>query len=135
MLGKKIVMKRVITYGTFDTFHYGHYFLLERAKSFGEDFTVAISTDEFNTVKGKKALVDFATRKRILQSLKFVTRVIPEYSWEQKIKDVKNLDIDIFVMGHDWEGKFDFLTEYCEVIYLPRTPDVSSTFLRSSKIK
>ena len=126
-------MKRVITYGTYDTFHYGHYFLLERARELGDHLTVAVSSDEFNAIKGKKALIDFQTRKRILENIRFVDRVIPEETWDQKIEDVKEYNIDLFVMGHDWGGKFDFLRDYCEVLYLERTPKVSSTYLRGAK--
>ncbi len=129
------IMKRVITYGTFDTFHYGHYFLLERARMLGDHLTVAISSDEFNAIKGKQAMIDFETRKRILENIKLIDRVIPEDNWDQKIDDIKKYNIDVFVMGHDWEGKFDFLRDYCEVCYLPRTPAVSSTYLRDASKK
>ena len=114
-------MKRVITYGTFDLLHVGHINLLRRAKELGDYLLVAISTDEFNAIKNKKAYYSFEDRKQILEAVRYVDEVIPENTWEQKIKDVTENNIDIFVMGHDWEGKFDFLKDYCEVIYLPRT--------------
>ncbi len=120
-------MKRVITYGTFDVLHYGHINLLKRAKSLGDYLIVALSTDEFNALKSKKSYYTFESRKKILESLRFVDLVIPENNWEQKVSDIKEYEIDIFVMGDDWKGKFDFLNKYCEVIYLPRTPNVSST--------
>ncbi|EFR88121.1 glycerol-3-phosphate cytidylyltransferase [Listeria sp. FSL L7-0233] len=123
-------MKKVITYGTFDLIHWGHIRLLERAKALGDYLIVAISTDEFNRIKHKEAYHNFEHRKLILEAIKYVDEVIPESNWEQKLEDVKNRDIDIFVMGDDWEGEFDFLKPYCEVVYLPRTDGIST-----SKIK
>ncbi|WP_271402353.1 glycerol-3-phosphate cytidylyltransferase [Salinicoccus roseus] len=120
-------MKKVITYGTFDLIHTGHINILRRAKEMGDYLVVAISTDEFNTMKHKQAYYSFEQRKQILEAIRYVDEVIPEHTWDQKIQDVKAHDIDIFVMGHDWEGEFDFLKEYCEVIYLPRTEGVSTT--------
>ena len=120
-------MRRVITYGTFDVLHYGHINLLKRAKSLGDYLIVACSTDEFNKIKGKKALYPFEERKKMLESLRFVDLVIPEENWEQKATDIRNFFVDIFVMGDDWSGKFDELKRLCEVVYLPRTPDVCST--------
>lgn len=120
-------MKKVITYGTFDLIHMGHINILRRAKEMGDYLVVAISTDEFNTMKHKQAYYSFEQRKQILEAIRYVDEVIPEHTWDQKIQDVKAHDIDIFVMGHDWEGEFDFLKEYCEVIYLPRTEGVSTT--------
>ena len=120
-------MKKVITYGTFDLIHMGHINILRRAKEMGDYLVVAISTDEFNTIKHKQAYYSFEQRKQILEAIRYVDEVIPEHTWDQKIQDVKAHDIDIFVMGHDWEGEFDFLKEYCEVIYLPRTEGVSTT--------
>ena len=126
-----IILKKVITYGTFDLLHVGHINLLRRAKELGDYLVVAISTDEFNAIKNKKAYYSFEDRKQILEAVKYVDKVIPENTWEQKIQDVKDNDIDIFVMGHDWEGKFDFLKDYCEVIYLPRTEGISTTKIKS----
>jgi glycerol-3-phosphate cytidylyltransferase len=105
----------------------GHINILRRAKEMGDYLVVAISTDEFNTMKHKQAYYSFEQRKQILEAIRYVDEVIPEHTWDQKIQDVKEHDIDIFVMGHDWEGEFDFLKEYCEVIYLPRTEGVSTT--------
>lgn len=120
-------MKRVITYGTFDVLHYGHINLLKRAKALGDYLIVALSSDEFNMIKNKKSYYTYEQRKTILEACRYVDLVIPENDWEQKINDVQKYQADIFVMGDDWKGKFDFLKDYCEVIYLPRTPDVSST--------
>ena len=124
-------MKKVITYGTFDLFHYGHLKILERARSFGDYLIVAVSTDEFNTIKGKRCIYPYEHRAKIVEAIKYVDEVIPEKNWEQKIDDVKNFKIDIFVMGNDWVGKFDFLKDYCEVIYLPRTSNISTTQLKN----
>jgi len=120
-------MKRVITYGTFDVLHYGHINLLKRARALGDYLIVVLSSDEFNAVKNKTSYYTYEQRKTILEACRYVDLVIPEYNWEQKIDDVQKYQADIFVMGDDWKGKFDFLKDYCEVIYLPRTPDVSST--------
>lgn len=128
--GGEYNMKKVITYGTFDLIHPGHINILRRAKALGDHLTVAISTDEFNALKDKKAYHCFENRKMILESIQYVDQVIPEMSWDQKINDVQKYDIDVFVMGDDWEGKFDFLKPYCEVVYLPRTIGIST-----SKIK
>lgn len=123
-------MKKVITYGTFDLLHKGHVRLLKRAKELGDDLTVCVSTDEFNAEKGKKAYTSYEDRKYVLEAIRYVDHVIPEKSWDQKIKDVKENDIDIFVMGDDWKGKFDFLKDYCQVIYLPRTEGISTTKIK-----
>lgn len=122
--------KRVITYGTFDMFHIGHLNLLNRLASLGDELIVAVSTDEFNALKGKKTLIPYEQRAEIVRNLKCVNRVIAEESWEQKQEDIKRLDIDLFAMGDDWKGKFDFLKPQCEVVYLPRTEDVSTTELK-----
>ena len=122
-------MKKIITYGTFDLLHYGHINLLQRAM--GDYLIVALSTDEFNSVeKNKITYFSYEERKRLLEAIRYVDLVIPENSWEQKISDVKEFRIDTFVIGDDWKGKFDFLKEYCDVIYLERTPEIST-----SKIK
>jgi glycerol-3-phosphate cytidylyltransferase len=123
-------MKKVITYGTFDLLHWGHINLLKRAKELGDHLTVAISSDEFNELKNKKSYHSFDNRKMILESIRYVDEVIAEDNWEQKISDVVDNDIDVFVMGDDWEGKFDFLKEYCEVVYLPRTIGISTTKIK-----
>jgi glycerol-3-phosphate cytidylyltransferase len=124
------VMKKVITYGTYDLIHVGHINLLKRAKAFGDYLIVAISSDEFNAIKGKKAHFSFEDRKTILESIKYVDEVIVENTWEQKIEDIKKYNIDVFVMGDDWKGKFDYLKEYCEVVYLPRTKGISTTKIK-----
>lgn len=123
-------MKKVITYGTFDLLHWGHINLLSRAKDLGDHLTVAVSSDEFNDIKNKKSYHSYENRKLILESIRYVDKVIPEHTWEQKIQDVIENDIDIFVMGDDWKGKFDFLKDYCEVIYLPRTIGISTTKIK-----
>lgn len=123
-------MKRVITYGTFDLLHYGHINLLKRAKELGDYLIVGLSTDEFNLMKGKNCYFTYEERKRLVESIRYVDLVIPETSWEQKISDIKEFKIDVFVMGDDWKGKFNFLKEYCEVVYLPRTPEISTTKIK-----
>ncbi len=131
-------LKKVLTYGTYDLLHFGHINLLQRAKDLGDHLTVGLSTDEFNAGKNKKSYHSFENRKLILESIRFVDKVIPENTWDQKIQDVIENDIDIFVMGDDWEGKFDFLKEYCEVIYLPRTIGISTSKIKddlNSKVK
>jgi glycerol-3-phosphate cytidylyltransferase len=121
------IMKKVLTYGTYDVLHYGHINLLRRARELGDYLVVALSSDEFNAIKNKKSYYTYEQRKAILEAIRYVDLVIPENDWEQKVSDVREHDIDVFVMGDDWTGKFDFLKEHCEVVYLPRTPDVSST--------
>lgn len=123
-------MKKVITYGTFDLLHTGHINILRRAKALGDYLVVAVSTDEFNTLKHKEAYHSFEERKQILEAIKYVDEVIAETNWDQKVDDVKKLDIDTFVMGNDWEGEFDFLKDHCEVVYLPRTSGVSTTKIK-----
>lgn len=124
-------MKKVITYGTFDILHFGHINLLKRAKELGDYLIVALSTDEFNWgSKQKKCYYDYNTRKMMLESIRYVDLVIPEENWEQKVTDVQEFAVDVFVMGDDWVGEFDFLKEHCEVVYLPRTPDISTTKIK-----
>ena len=123
-------MKRVITYGTFDLLHYGHINLLKRAKATGDYLIVALSTDDFNEVeKGKKTYFTFEERRQLLEAIRYVELVIPEESWDQKLTDVPLYQIDYFVMGDDWQGKFDFVGEKteAEVVYLPRTPEISTS--------
>lgn len=124
--------KIVITYGTFDMFHEGHLELLKRAKSYGDKLIVAVSTDEFNQLKGKKTIIPYKQRAKIVEAIKYVDKVIPENKWEQKIEDIKQYRVDLFVIGDDWKGKFDFLKEYCKVLYLPRTEGISSTELKNT---
>ena len=125
-------MKRILTYGTYDLLHYGHIRLLKRAKALGDYLIVAISTDEFNAIKNKKAYHDYETRKEMLEAVRYVDLVIPEETWEQKIDDVTTYKVDTVVMGSDWEGseKFEILRDYCEVVYLDRTAGVSTTKIK-----
>lgn len=124
-------MKRVITYGTFDLLHYGHINLLRRAKQEGDYLIVALSTDEFNwNSKQKRCYFEYERRKALLEAIRFVDLVIPERSWEQKTEDIKLYHVDTFVMGDDWKGKFDFLKGHCEVVYLSRTPEISTTQIK-----
>lgn len=122
--------RKVITYGTFDLLHYGHLELLRRAKELGDYLIVALSTDEFNAGKGKSSHFDYEKRAEMLAAIKYVDEIIPENSWEQKRSDIIDNDIDVFVMGDDWEGKFDDLEVHCEIVYLPRTANISSTAIK-----
>jgi glycerol-3-phosphate cytidylyltransferase len=124
-------MKRVITYGTFDLLHYGHINLLRRAKALGDYLIVALSTDEFNSnMKHKYCYFSYEQRKELLEAIRYVDLVIPEENWEQKSTDIDLYHADIFVMGDDWKGKFDFLKNQCEVVYLPRTEEISTTKIK-----
>ncbi len=125
-------MKRVITYGTFDLFHIGHLNILRRARALGDYLVVAVSTDEFNSGKHKQCIYPYEHRAAIVEAIRYVDKVIPEKTWEQKVDDVKQHDIDIFVIGEDWKGEFDFLSPYCEVVYLPRTENISTTGVKTS---
>lgn len=127
-----LIMKRILTYGTFDLLHYGHIRLLKRAKALGDYLIVALSTDEFNALKGKKAYHSYEKRKMMLEAIRYVDLVIPENTWEQKKSDVLNYHVDVVVMGDDWEGsdKFDYLKEYCDIVFLPRTEGVSTTQIK-----
>ena len=126
-------MKKVITYGTFDLLHYGHINLLKRAKSLGDYLIVGLSTDEFNNKeKNKECYFDYENRKSLLDAVRFVNLVIPEENWEQKISDIQKYNIDVFVIGDDWKGKFDYLKEFgVEVVYLPRTKEISTTKIKN----
>ena len=125
-------MRRVLTYGTYDLLHYGHIRLLKRAKELGDYLIVALSTDEFNAIKGKKAYHDYETRKKMLEAIRYVDLIIPENTWEQKRNDVLEYRIDTVVMGSDWENNenFECLRDICEVIYLPRTEGISTTKIK-----
>ena len=125
-------MKRIRTYGTFDLLHFGHIEILRRAKALGDYLIVALSTDEFNEIKGKKAYHNYETRKKMLEAIRYVDLVIPEENWEQKISDVQTYKADVVVMGSDWAGsdRFDYLKEYCELVYLPRTEGISTTKIK-----
>lgn len=123
-------MRRVITYGTYDLLHWGHIRLLKRAKALGDYLIVALSTDEFNAIKGKSAYHSYEERKLMLEAIRYVDLVIPENEWEQKKQDIMEYKADIFVMGDDWLGRFDELKPYCEVVYLPRTDGISTTKIK-----
>ncbi len=125
-------MRRILTYGTYDLLHYGHIRLLKRAKERGDYLIVALSTDEFNSIKGKKAYHTYETRKEMLEAIRYVDLVIPENDWDQKIDDVKTYKVDEVVMGSDWEGepKFEVLRDYCDVTYLDRTEGISTTKIK-----
>ena len=125
-------MVNVLTYGTFDLFHSGHVRLLERARRFGNRLSVGLSTDDFNTAKGKRSIMTFAQRYQVLTSCRYVDIVFPEVDWDQKVTDIVNRRIDIFVMGDDWWGKFDHLNLFCDVVYLPRTEGISTTALKAA---
>lgn len=124
--------KTIITYGTFDMFHIGHLNLLRRLSEMADRVIVAVSTDEFNEGKGKKVMIPYDQRADIVKAIKYVDLVIPETSWDQKISDVEKYGVDIFAIGKDWEGKFDFLKDKCDVVYLERTKDISTTSLKQS---
>ncbi len=127
-------MIRVLTYGTFDLLHYGHIRLLKRAKELGDYLIVAVSTDEFNHIKGKQAFYDYDTRKKMVEAVRYVDLVIPEDSWDQKIDDVQRYDVDICVMGSDWKDsdRFDYLKDYCKLVFLDRTEGVSTTQIKEA---
>lgn len=125
-------MKKVITYGTFDLLHYGHINILKRARELGDYLIVALSTNEFNEQKGKKCYFGYNERKKLLESIRYVDLVIPEDTWEQKIENIKEFKIDIFIMGNDWVDKFDYLKDYCEVVYLNRTPEISTSMIKEN---
>ena len=124
-------MTTILTYGTFDLLHYGHIEILRRARELGDRLVVGLSTDDFNKTKGKKCEISYEKRKEFLESIGYVDLVIPESSWDQKKKDIVDNEIDMFIMGDDWEGEFDFLEEYCKVLYLPRTIGISTTKLKT----
>lgn len=126
-------MKKVITYGTFDLLHWGHINLLKRAKALGDYLVVGLSTDEFNAKKHKEAYHNYENRKLILEAIRYVDEVIPETDWEQKATDIEKYDISLLVMGDDWEGEFDALRAYCEVVYLPRTKGISTSQIKNTK--
>ncbi|MGX9985175.1 glycerol-3-phosphate cytidylyltransferase [Soonwooa purpurea] len=123
-------MKKILTYGTFDLIHRGHINILRRAKEMGDYLIVGISSDEFNELKNKSSYYTYEERKYILEAIKYVDLVIPENNWEQKPDDIIKYDINIFVMGNDWEGKFDELKELCQVVYLSRTENISTTKIK-----
>jgi glycerol-3-phosphate cytidylyltransferase len=125
-------MKKIITYGTFDLLHRGHINLLKRAKAMGDYLIVGLSTDEFNVLKKKRAFYSYEERKMVLEAIRYVDLVIPECDWEQKAKDIAEHGVDVFVLGDDWQGKFDELKPLCEVVYLPRTSGISTTQVKAN---
>lgn len=125
-------MKTIITYGTFDILHIGHINLLRRARAMGDRLIVGLSSDEFNRGKHKSSLLNYENRKIVLESIRYVDEVFAETNWDQKVADIHRYDVDVFVMGDDWVGKFDFLKEFCEVHYLARTADISTTEIKQS---
>jgi glycerol-3-phosphate dehydrogenase (NAD(P)+) len=127
--------KTILTYGTFDLFHFGHFEILKRARSFGNKLIVGLSTDDFNRLKGKEVVFSYRKRKEYLESLNYVDYVFPEENWDQKQNDIIAMNVDMLIMGDDWTGKFDFLNKYCQVKYLPRTPGISTTDLKGLGIK
>ena len=124
-----------ITYGTFDLFHIGHLRIIERTRALCDRLVVGVSTDEFNALKGKRTAVPYEDRAAIVRALRLVDEVIPEQTWEQKTDDIRRLGVDVFVMGDDWTGTFDHLKDLCEVVYLPRTPGISTTELRGQVVE
>ncbi|MFD1385924.1 glycerol-3-phosphate cytidylyltransferase [Oceanobacillus oncorhynchi subsp. oncorhynchi] len=125
-------MRTILTYGTFDLLHVGHVNLLKRAKEMGDYLIVGLSTDDFNILKHKQSFYSYEDRKIILEAVRYVDKVIPEISWEQKKDDILTYHVDTFVMGNDWKGKFDALRSFCEVVYLPRTDGISSTLIKDN---
>lgn len=125
-------MKTVLTYGTFDLFHVGHVRILQRLRALGDRLVVGISSDEFNTLKGKKSFFSYEERAEIVESSKYVDFVFPEHNWEQKRDDIVKYQANVFGMGHDWQGKFDDLSDLCEVVYLERTEDISTTEIKQA---
>jgi len=121
----------VITYGTFDMLHYGHINLLRRARALGDYLIVALSSDSFNAIKNKQSFFHYEHRRQMLEAIRYVDLIIPENDWEQKREDIIKHNVNIFVMGNDWEGKFDFLKDICEVVYLERTPEISTTRIKN----
>jgi glycerol-3-phosphate cytidylyltransferase len=129
---EKSAIKTVITYGTFDLFHVGHIRLLKRLSTLGDELIVGISSDEFNAIKGKKSFFSYEERAEIVESCKYVTTVFPEHNWQQKRDDITKYDAKIFAMGDDWQGKFDDLEDLCEIVYLSRTEDISTTKIKKA---
>lgn len=133
--GREVGVRVGITYGTYDLFHIGHLRLLERSRALCDRLVVGVSTDEFNALKGKRTAVPFEDRAEIVRALRCVDLVIPEETWDQKARDVQEHSADLLVMGDDWAGSFDDLGEFCEVVYLPRTPGISTTELRGQVVE
>ncbi|WP_239029661.1 adenylyltransferase/cytidyltransferase family protein [Novacetimonas pomaceti] len=121
----------VVTYGTFDLFHVGHVRLLKRARALGSRLLVGVSTDEFNAKKGKRSVNSFLERCEVVAACQYVDGVFAEDCWQQKTADILRLDASIFTIGDDWKGHFDFLSKYCDVIYIPRTEGISTTLIKN----
>ena len=121
----------MITYGTFDMLHYGHINLLRRARALGDYLIVALSSDSFNAIKNKQSFFHYEHRRQMLEAIRYVDLIIPENDWDQQREDILKHNVNIFVMGNDWEGKFDFLKDICEVVYLERTPEISTTRIKN----
>lgn len=127
-------LRRVLTYGTYDLLHYGHIRLLQRAAALGDYLVVALSTDEFNALKGKRSFYPYEVRREMLEAVRYVDLVIPESSWDQKLSDVESYNIDVVCMGGDWKGdpRFEALREACDVVYFDRTEGISTTDVKSN---
>ena len=124
-------MALILTYGTFDLLHVGHVNLLRRARALGDRLVVGLSSDAFNALKQKQSTQCYADREAVLRAVRYVDDVFPEETWQQKADDIRRLGADALVMGSDWTGHFDELLRYCEVRYLPRTEDISSSALKA----
>ncbi|TEW56615.1 glycerol-3-phosphate cytidylyltransferase [Psychromonas sp. RZ22] len=125
-------MKNILTYGTYDLFHIGHVKLFKRLKAMGDNLIVGVSTDHFNKLKDKHSIFSYEERAGIVKACRYVDLVIPENNWEQKKNDIEKYNITTFAMGDDWQGRFDHLKAQCEVIYLPRTENISSTDVKQN---
>jgi glycerol-3-phosphate cytidylyltransferase len=124
--------RRVLTYGTYDLLHYGHIRLLERAAALGDRLIVGLSTDEFNAQKGKQAFYPYTVRREMLEAIRHIDLVIPERAWDQKRRDILTYQIDVVVMGSDWQGspRFEDLRDLCEVVFLDYTFGISTTEIK-----
>ena len=129
-------MKKIITYGTFDLFHQGHYNLLKRAKELGDYLIVGVTTEHFDEARGKVNVIDSVLeRVENVRKTGLADEIIIEDHDGQKIEDIQKYGIDTFTVGSDWVGTFDYLKAFCNVVYLERTPDISSTQLRKTRFQ
>ncbi len=125
-------MKRVLTYGTFDVLHYAHIEFLRKAKSYGDYLIVGVSNDDFNeNVKHKKAYYPYKIRKKMIDAIKYVDKTIEQKSFEQKKEDILKYNIDVLISSEEYRGKYDYLKEYCKVVYLKKGKNISSTKVRN----